>query len=156
MRFRYEGFTSHGNVKRGYIDAEDQGSAADQLRTMGVFANKLEPDSFDPMKTVLPGGDPLPASTSKSEEIRALNDLAGKVLQTARDIKEEVDFQKVESKKKDWQKDLKDNLAAIAKVSKFCEKNEKMFDDIPDAKFGRQMAWSEAVKQAILHAISKA
>ena len=59
MRYRYEGFLANGTVKRGFIDAADPEDAAAKLREMAIFAQKVEPDGPEPMKSVLPGGPPL-------------------------------------------------------------------------------------------------
>ena len=66
MRYRYEGFIATGQVKRGFVDAENEGLAVDKLRDMGIFANKMEPDGPEPMKNVLPGGEQLPQQTAEA------------------------------------------------------------------------------------------
>ena len=41
MKFKYEGFLRNGSIKRGSIEAEDTGKAAEMLREEGIFAQQL-------------------------------------------------------------------------------------------------------------------
>jgi hypothetical protein len=52
MLYRYEGFTADGKVKHGYIDSDTIEKANEQLRAMGIFSLKTEPDSQTPQKTI--------------------------------------------------------------------------------------------------------
>ncbi len=193
-RFRYEGFTKSGDVKRGYIDADKIENAAEELRAMGIFSQKLEPDGPQAMKSVLPGGTPLDpepvvsrplGDSSTLEAAMAVSEIlkrhnlvadihppgpsfacspvaglsAAMAAEKAEKLVAEINAaeNKIQKKAKaepaDWQKELKDNLAIIGKVSKYCEKNEKLFADIPNPEFGKQLAVTEAVKQALMKAI---
>jgi hypothetical protein len=161
MRFRYEGFTKSGDVKRGYIDAERIENAAEELRMMGVFSQKLEPDGPDAMRSVLPGGTPLEEKGNKPHDswphLNAACFVA--VPRAEANVPEAPALEPAKVPKRtpaDWQKDLKDNLAIIGKVAKYCDKNDKLFADIPNPEFGKQLAITESVKQALMKAIHDA
>lgn len=178
MRFRYEGFTKSGDVKRGYIDAERIENAAEELRLWGIFSQKLEPDGPAPMRQTLPGGQPLePALPSTAwmddrelkstnpdaapagppaELVAKVNDLVAQINAAEATIKKRAAAEAAKPEGSDWQKDLKDNLAIIGKVAKYCDKNVKLFADIPNPEFGKQLAVTEAVKQALMKAIHDA
>ena len=57
MKFCYEGFDSRGTVKRGQIEASSLESASERLREFGIIPQVVEPESGNPPRSVLPGGE---------------------------------------------------------------------------------------------------
>jgi hypothetical protein len=55
MNFRYEAFDRLARVTAGTLEAPSQEDATAALRAKGLYVQKIESDSTNPMKTVLPG-----------------------------------------------------------------------------------------------------
>lgn len=147
MNFRYEGFTAKNEVKRGYVEAESEGSAAEKLREMGIFLNKLEPDSQTPMKTALPGGTPLEMRNPDSP-----SSLTPKV---------EEQPKTVLMPKADWRKEFKANVKLIRSVTSELEIAGAF--DVEGGGFEKRLtrealdaATIELLKSAVLKAVKTA
>jgi hypothetical protein len=103
MRFRYEGFDGKTSaVKRGFIDSDCQENASSKLRDeYGIILQNIEPDSDQPMKTVLPGTVPF-------EEMKAAPVAPGPGSPTPTAVASS-----------DWQGYLRAELLAISEVAKY-------------------------------------
>ena len=65
--FRYEAFNDRGEVKCGVIEAANDTSAGTLLREMGLFVQRVELNSSEPMKTILPGAAEMAYALAPSE-----------------------------------------------------------------------------------------
>ena len=55
--FRYEAFTASGQTQVNTIEASTETEAGDKVRAMGLFIQRIERNSSEPMRTILPGAD---------------------------------------------------------------------------------------------------
>ena len=175
MTFRYEGFTSKQEVKRGYIDAQTDGDAAEELRKMGIFLNKLEQDSQTPMKTVLVGGESLPESKPESKPVKdgvfpakRNPDLCSKCEGTCVEpgrtnvLCSRCDGSGIEPKDEpaeappDWRSEFRANLGTIRSI--FDQLNQEKFDGFNSGLVGiaKEEAETELLKSAMIRAVKSA
>jgi hypothetical protein len=149
MKFRWEGFDKSGTVKRGYVDADNDGLAAEKLRhEMGIMVQKCEPDGPEPMKTVLPGGDTLTRGKAKSDSELNSGDLIGQLYSNQPKKGDEL---KSQEQPKKWQADLEKELKAAQEVTSYA------FQEgwLPTKEMKAEVTWElmkDALKMAVIAA----
>lgn len=133
MKFRYEGFDKVANVKRGFINAATIEDASQELRERyGIIPQSIEPDSDEPMKTVLPGGEQL----NYEKEIEAKEAIP------APDPGKTVIIPKGA-----WRENLKRDLAVVFEVCAYAEK-------IDGLQLNLEAAQSSLITKAIEKAVA--
>lgn len=155
MRFNYEGFDAKANVKRGFIDAENQQQAAEKLRELGIFTNVLEPDSQDP-KTVLAGGETM---NVKAEPEKEEKPEPKPKAESKPESEPEPDSNPETVSPDAWKRNLAARFAAINKVIDHLRDSPLLLEAgslTPWVEQARSDAIQEAIKQAILKAIVEA
>jgi hypothetical protein len=156
MKYRYEGFNKVGSIKRGTVEADNIGRAAEMLRNEGIFAQQLELDDGTQMRNVLGTTEPespepafiekpiapapLPETTIMDRPKFACSTVAG------------LSGRPVTT----WQEDFEVCMSKIVEMYNYQPKlGKKKKDQIP-AKIiseARDMAAKEAIAQAYLRAL---
>ena len=165
MKYRYEGFNKVGSIKRGTIDADNIGRAAEMLREQGIFAQQLEQDDGTQMKTILGATDHEPEPQRSPEfipagppaplpETKIMNKNAGPkfACSTVAGLSSLV----AERGMRTWQEDLEEHLNKITEMYNYkIPKAKKKKDQIPDKIIAeaRDLAAKEAIKEAFLRAL---
>lgn len=152
-RFRYEGFNNRSETKRGFVDAETEAEAAGKLRDLGLFVQKCEPDSQEPMRSVLPGGPALPDLTQVAVE-RPMPS-TGRILQDVRGLAPQAPTvqapEPARGPDEPWQAELRLRIRSILDVYKFLPEVKKELAGLPAdaAKTAYFEAFNELLKAAI-------
>lgn len=161
-RYRYEGFNNRTETKRGFVDAESEGEAAGKLRDLGLFVQKLEPDSPEPMRQVLPGGNALPDVQAQAQAVvdkhfQAVMDprpTAGRTYQAPAPTQAPVEPAVQAAPRgpdEPWQGELRTRIKSILEVYRFLPEVKKELAGLPPdaAKQAYFEAFNELLKDAI-------
>lgn len=151
-RYRYEGFNNRTETKRGFVDAESEGEAAGKLRDLGLFVQKLEPDSPEPMRQVLPGGNALPDLSQEDPRPPAGRIPQGTPPAAPTQAPVEPAVQAApRGPDKPWQAELRTRIKSILEVYKFLPEVKKELAGLPPdaAKQAYFEAFNELLKEAI-------